>query len=389
MDKQKIDKKRKQDLGLWLCFLLMFAAALVMTKVEIGKEYTDFRTHSRWAVGEPLEPKFNKFYSYPVWHFCVKAINWLFPIGREWSAALVTACFLGAAGILLYLFVKKEMEGSWSVWKCTILTICLLFVTALYMPWFNQEIYLGQSSPTIWHNPTNLAVKPVALLCFLCFLELYREWNKVQIGLLVKTSLLLLLSCFIKPSFIQGFLPAAALFLLLELFPNRGRTFGFSLNAALMFVPSGIYFIVQYLLMFGVEENRKIGIRPFEVMKLDSPNPLISILIGIAFPLFVLVALGAKKVFSDKPLWLAVLFYVISLLEFILFIEETEPASGNFEWCMQLAMFVLFVMTALRFYQHSWEKTWIRAAGNLLFLYHVISGVWYYIWILIFSSWQC
>ena len=73
--------------------------------------------------------------------------------------------------------------------------------------------------------------------------------------------------------------------------------------------------------MFGVEENRKIGIRPFEVMKLDSPNPLISILIGIAFPLFVLVALGAKKVFSDKPLWLAVLFYVISLLEFILFIE--------------------------------------------------------------------
>lgn len=389
MNKQKVEKKRRIDVGFWFCLLFMFAVALVMTKVEIGKEYTDFRTHSRWAVGEPMDPKFDKFYSYPVWHFCVKAVNWLLPIGREWSAAFVTACFLGAVGAILYLFVKKEMGEEWSPWKRTILTLSLLFVTALYMPWFNREIYLGQSSPTIWHNPTNLAVKPVALLCFLYFIKLYRERDKAQTALMASVSALLLLSCFIKPSFIQGFLPAVVIFLVLELIPNHGNSFMFSLKSALMFLPSGIYFLIQFFLMFGRTENREIGIRPFAVMNLDSPNPFISILLGIAFPLFVLVLLGRKKIFSDKPLWLALLFYVISLIEFILFIEETEPASGNFEWCLQLAMFILFVITAIRFYQNTWKKTWLRVMGNLLFLYHVMSGIWYYIWILIFSPWQC
>jgi len=380
---------KKLDSGFWICMLLMFFVTLAMTKVEIGKEYTDFRTHSRWAVGEPLEARFNKFYFYPVWHFCVKFINWILPIGREWSAAFVTACFIGAAGAILYWFVKKEMGEDWPVWKCTLLTVSLLFLTALYMPWYNQEVYLGQSSPTIWHNPTNLAVKPVVLLIFICFIKLYRERETIGNKYLSMVSVLLLFSCFIKPSFIQGFLPAVVIFLLLELIPNKGKSFFFSLKIALMFIPSGIYFIVQYLSMFGSTESREIGIRPFAVMKLDAPNPLFSLWLGIAFPLFVLIVLGAKKVFEDKALWLTVLCYGTSLLEYILLIEETEAAAGNFEWALQLAMFLLFVMTAIRFYQIKWNNTWIRVVGNLLFVYHVISGIWYYIWIFIFSPWQC
>lgn len=381
-------KKQKFDYGLWLCFFLMFAAALVMTKVEIGKEYTDFRTHSRWAVGEPLEPRFNKFYFYPVWHFCVKGVNWLLPVGREWSAAFVTACFLGATGAVLYKFVQKEMGDKWPLWKDVCLTIILLFVTALYMPWFNKEIYLGQSSPTTWHNPTNIAVKPVALLVFLCFEKLYRERETIRNRFLVLVSLLLLLTCFIKPSFIQGFLPAVVLFLLLELIPNKGSSFLFSLKIAGMFLPSGLYFVAQYLLMFD-GESRSIGIQPFAVMKLDSPNPMFSILIGIAFPLFVVLVLGFKRVFADKALWLSVLFYLTSLLEYILFIEETEAAAGNFGWCLQLGMFLLFVMTAIRFYQTDWKRKWIPFVGNFLLGYHALSGFWYYIWIFIFSPWQC
>ena len=389
MWEQRSVKKLVPDYGFWLCLLVMFGAALVMTKVEIGKEYTDFRTHSRWAVGEPLEPKFDKFYFYPVWHFCVKAVNWLVPVGREWSAAFVTACFLGAAGGVLYLFVKKEIGKKWPLWKCACFTISLLFVTALYLPWFNKEVYLGQSSPTIWHNPTNLAVKPIALLAFLYFEKLYRDRETVENRFFVLLSMFLLFSCFVKPSFIQGFLPAVVVFLFLELIPNRGNSFKFSLKAACMFLPSGLYFIAQYLMMFDSTGTRSIGIQPFAVMRLDSPNPLVSILLGIAFPLFVVLALGRKRVFADKALLLSILFYSTSLLEFVLLIEETEAASGNFEWALQLAMFVLFVMTALRFYQTNWKRKWVRFVGNFLLLYHVISGFWYYIWILIFSPWQC
>ena len=375
--------------GFWLCILVMFAAAFAMTKVEIGKEYTDFRTHSRWAVGEKLEPRFNKFYFYPVWHFCVRFINWLLPFGREFSAAFVTACFLGAAGALLYSFLWNANGRKWEVWKCVLLALSLLFVTALYMPWYNPQVYLGQSSPTIWHNPTNLAVKPLALLIFLCFVKIYRERETIGNGWIAGESALLLLSCFIKPSFLQGFLPAMVVFLLIELIPNRGNSFLFSLKLALMCVPSGIYFIVQYLAMFDSGENRSIELSPFEVIGLDAPNPLFSILLSVAFPLFVLVVLGIKRVFQDKALWLALLFYICSLLEFVLLVERPEVSAGHFEWALQLALLLLFVMTALRFYQTRWKQKAICVIGNLLFLYHVLSGLWYYIDLLLFSGWQC
>lgn len=377
------------DYGFWITLFFMFAVTLVMTKIEMGKEYTDFRTHSRWAVGELPDPQFDKFYFYPVWHFCVKVVNYLLPLGREWSASFVTACFVGMAGAVLYLYIKKEMGERWPVWKCVLLTLALLFLTALYMPWFNKEIYLGQSSPTIWHNPTNLAVKPVALLIFLCFVKLYQERENIKSRYFVLTSALLLFSCFIKPSFIQGFLPGVVLFLIIEMITDKGKTFVFSLKTALMFVPAGLYFIIQYLLMFDGSSSRRIGIQPFAVMRLDSPNPVISVFMGIAFPLFVVLALGIRKVFADKALWLSLMVYIVSLLEFVLFIEETEAASGNFEWAMQLAMFFLFIMTAVRFYQNDWKKKWVWFAGNLLLLYHIFSGIWYYIWLLIFSPWQC
>ena len=156
-----------------------------------------------------------------------------------------------------------------------------------------------------------------------------------------------------------------------------------------MCVPSGIYFIVQYLAMFDSRENRSIELSPFEVIGLDAPNPLFSILLSVAFPLFVLVVLGIKRVFQDKALWLALLFYICSLLEFVLLVERPEVSAGNFEWALQLALFLLFIMTALRFYQTRWKHKAICVIGNLLFLYHVLSGLWYYIDLLLFSGWQC
>ena len=84
----------------------------------------------------------------------------------------------------------------------------------------------------------------------------------------------------------------------------------------------------------------------------------------------------------------SLVFYVVSLLEFIVLIEITEPESGNFEWALQLAMFAFFAMAAVRFYQKEDKKLWMNYAGNGLLLYHVASGIYYYIYLLI-SPLQC
>ena len=129
--------------------------------------------------------------------------------------------------------------------------------------------------------------------------------------------------------------------------------------------------------------------QPFAVMKLDTAHPLISMVQAVAFPLFVLCIFGGKQIWKDKPLLFSLLFYLTSLLEFILLIEVNEPASGNFEWGLQLAMFTFFVMTAVRFYQQIGKKQWVKIVGNGLFLYHIGSGIYYYVYLLILSPLQC
>ena len=131
-----------------------------------------------------------------------------------------------------------------------------------------------------------------------------------------------------------------------------------------------------------------MGISPFTVMRFDTDHPLISILQAVAFPLFVVGITGWKKLFGDREFLFSLVFYVVSLLEFIVLIEITEPESGNFEWALQLAMFAFFAMAAVRFYQKEDKKLWMNYAGNGLLLYHVASGIYYYIYLLI-SPLQC
>ncbi|MEH2956998.1 hypothetical protein [Candidatus Merdisoma sp. JLR.KK006] len=385
---------RQKVPGMWLCAGILFVLTFVMVKVEMGKGhevllYSDFATHSSWAVGEFTDPLYDKFYSYPVWHLAVRIVNRLLPIGREYAGALVTACCIGLLAAILYQFLWKELKEQLSKMNIVFLTIGLLILTALYMPWFNREVYLGQSSPTIWHNPTNMAVKPVSLIAFLYFLKLYPEKEREKWFDFAGFAAILLLSCFVKPSFMQGFLPAVVLFLLLELIRTKGESFWISLKLGAAFIPSGIYFLIQFFSVFGEGTDRGIGLQPFAVMKLDTAHPLISMVQAVAFPLFVLCIFGGKQIWKDKPLLFSLLFYLTSLLEFILLIEVNEPASGNFEWGLQLAMFTFFVMTAVRFYQQIGKKQWVKIVGNGLFLYHIGSGIYYYVYLLILSPLQC
>lgn len=385
--------KKREVAGGWLCAGILFALTFLMVKIEMEKGYevllySDFATHSSWAVGEFTDPLYDKFYAYPIWHFAVYLGNCLLPIGREYAGAVVTACFIGGCALILYRFFDRELKKCLSKRRICLLTIGIMMLTALYMPWFNREVYLGQSSPTIWHNPTNMAVKPVALLAFLWFLRLYKNGQRIRWMEFAGLSGLLLLSCFIKPSFVQGFLPGVVLFLLLELFLTKGKSLLFSLKMALVFIPSGIYFLVQFFSMFGSGAERSMGISPFMVMRFDTAHPLISILQAAAFPLFVIGITGRRRIFKDKELLFSLIFYLVSLLEFVLLIEVTEPESGNFEWALQLALFAFFAVAAVRFYQKKDKKSWMTYVGKGLLFYHMASGIYYYIYLMM-SPLQC
>lgn len=104
---------------------------------------------------------------------------------------------------------------------CDITAALLMFMQPLYIKQFNPQHIIGQGSPFMLHNPTNLAVQPFALICTFLFLrilkkQLYSENPKLLKDFL-RLSLFSFLSTMAKPAFLQVFIPAIFIFLLVRL----------------------------------------------------------------------------------------------------------------------------------------------------------------------------
>ena len=91
------------------------------------------------------------------------------------------------------------------------LALALFFVAPLPKWWRPESLYLGQLSPTVWHNPTVIAALPLAVASFWAFLLPVprRARDECVAGALIGLSVLA------KPNFALAFLPAAGLLRLL------------------------------------------------------------------------------------------------------------------------------------------------------------------------------
>jgi hypothetical protein len=116
---------------------------------------------------------------------------------------------------ILKHFLSSKLNDRWLFFLTSILT----FVTAIYIPFFNEDIYVGQGSPNIWHSPTYLILKPFAscaFLFFILFAENARYRNSIfYAGLLSSTTAF---SALVKPNFVIVFMPAMLIFLIIRFY---------------------------------------------------------------------------------------------------------------------------------------------------------------------------
>ena len=60
------ERQNRKNTGMWICVGILFLLTLFMVKAEMRKGneillYSDFATHSTWAVGELPDPEYDKF----------------------------------------------------------------------------------------------------------------------------------------------------------------------------------------------------------------------------------------------------------------------------------------------------------------------------------------
>lgn len=375
-----------------LAFGALACALVVLASLQFGpyleRSDIDHGVHLRLvqalAAGGPLLPHF-------AYHLLVALAagfsTELDQLRRAAQAVLALLVLIKLALSLGFARALLARAGSrLAPASALLLALALFFVAPLPNWWRPEDIYLGQLSPTVWHNPTVIAALPLAVASFWAFLlpPLRRARDEGVTGVLLGLSVLA------KPNFALAFLPAAGL---LRLFGNGRARFVHKLTAlAIVSTPPVLALGWQYhqALATGlaVAGEGVLTVQPLEVWQGFSPHPLVSALISLAFPLAVAVLVG-RSARLGRALAAAWLLALVAVAQFALLAEPGPRLDdGNYYWGVVPAVYLLFLVSACELLARGQdpapEPGWrgsrrARLACWAILALHAASGVWLYL----------
>ena len=261
----------------------------------------------------------------------------------------------------------------------------LIVAPITVLTWPQLQLYFGYIPANMQHSPTQIALKPWALLVSIIALAACfpTEHKRRSLALLVGVVLVTALMTLTKPSYALPLLPV--LLLVVAWRRLHRQPLDWALLAALV-VPLLAILAWQYLFTYQTSEaGAGIGIGFFTVPRLFAPLPewLWKFPLSIAFPL-VLILLEWRSAHRDPYLGMSRLIFAAgAFLTFFVYERGARLTDGNFLWSGQITVFILFA-AALRFalshygplLLHSLRprgwRAWILSS---LLLLHVVSGV--------------
>lgn len=384
----------------FLAAVALSAAYAFMTYVMSAHLYgwggSDIQVHTNAIIETWFSEGFAAFFErlpYFGWHLVVWAFL-SFGLAPLVAASLANAIFNFSTAYLT-MFVVERVVGKKPL-VCVLVSFVVLFVSAVWLPFFNPEVYLGQGSPNVWNNPTYFAVRPFALLTtylFICSAEDgFRSFGRSCIlGALVLAGIIA------KPTYFQALMPAVCVFFALGRASQSPWGHPCWRNVATIFLPAILFAIVEFVILFfvpssTVESNNGGGFAftLFAGWSKYTPNPVISIILLLAFPLYN-AYVCKENLFSVKsPYLVLTLMLCVSLLEVLLIVETgAREGHGNFAWALYGSVFLFWVF-GLSMYVKKWSKGELllsqKVVGVALIVCHLISGLYYFLHLLLTAA---
>ena len=365
-----------------LFFTCVFAAGILLFRQQV-QHGVDLPLHiafaEQYAAGKGSLPH-PAFHLATAWTACATGMR------VADAAVLVLALLLTITAVTVHTLLRWFLKDVCGAGAVLLLTAALMVTSALYAPFFNPHMYLGQSSPNIWHNPTVIMVKPFALVCTTLVVAFLNDKRlQARVGFYLGVALLLLLSAFAKPNYVFVLLPAVAVYLLLRHCCDW-RLYGKTL---LLFLPVLLVLGYQFTQAFAMRgapvsrERDQIILDWFRLWHRWTPSIGVSLLLGLAFPLSV-AACRFRAVLRNDYLVVAWLMTVMGALQFGLLAEKVKYKHGNFSWGYGIALTLLFLFTAVEYAKwlrepgprSAGEKARLACASGV-FALHVLTG-WFY-----------
>ncbi len=181
--------------------------------------------------------------------------------------------------VIIYFQIRQILIKIWPQ-KYAILTICLTISLLLVGPinilaYFDRHYYYGYIGINVFHNPTSIILKPLALLLFLCSVKIYDK-NHNPTHVILSAVILSVMAIIAKPSFTICLLPALVIFSIIKYYKNESIDWKLLIFGILM--PSILLLGIQYYFTFSAHQLYKIksgiAILPFEVMRNHSKSLL-------------------------------------------------------------------------------------------------------------------
>lgn len=333
----------------------------------------------------------------PIWHLLTYLVVNVFHCRVEIAAGIVSGLLIVLTYLVAYFAIRKTVPDL-EMHEIAGLDLVLHLCGAIFVPFFNKEPYLGQGTPNIWHNPTTIAVRPIALLVFVLVSAMVINAKKedfengIPVGKGILTGFLLVLSCLAKPSFVQVFYPAIFTLMVIWLIMYKGKNLNTAIQLFIVCLPSLFVTILQFVISFysGNGNSGGITIAPFVVAGARTSSIPISMLLLLAFPLAMLAISAIKKsvTWGDVLAWLMVLWGLVWRL---LLAEKGERTyHGNFSWGYMLAVYLVWftaVRSYLKFYFSEQMTGNKRGVGFIiataLLALHFVSGIYYLIYLVV------
>jgi hypothetical protein len=311
------------------------------------------------------------------------------------SSILLLAFALSLKYMANVFYVSKiDAEKIIAKNKIILLSVALLFIFCLpgIDLFKNDNYYLGQSAPNVWHNSTVIFLSPFAIMLFFETYSLLTGFTRKK---WITVALLIIVNALIKPSFLFTIIPLMAIW---AFFSGKTRFDKVKLSVYFLCAIGFAVISAEYFLIYIINkpssgsnhsQNSSVSIEPFAVWKYYSSSILISVITSFLFPvLFFILTKG--DILKDKLVKFSTLNCLAGLLIFVLLIEGgAGKYDGNFGWQMIIGNYLLFFILSIKFLLLSATgkitTVKVKILGTALLL-HIGCGVVYFFKIVIFKS---
>ena len=350
----------------------------------------DFKVHVL-AASKVVDFTYAKLVPHFLFHLLVVVVNWIgwegATQGLHASGLVVTSVCCGLFAIIAYVVLRRSFDAAPSPRTSAIaagLTLAVVMISPVTIFTWPDNLYLGYIGLQVFHSPTQLVLRPIALVLFLCILRIFSDDRRsADAPLIAITTAATALSALAKPTYLPCLLPGVGLLFLYRL--ARGRAVDWRLVIVGLALPAVALLLWQFSLAYTGAGSGKILFMPFAVVAHHSDWLVPKFFLSLLFPLcaYALYFKEARTTVSVNLGWL-VLFFGVSQM-YLLAESGRRMWHGNFLWGAQLSLLILVLMTTAFFVERlrdsfatpGGDRSIVKAATvGGAFALHLVSGLY-------------